>query len=159
MICKCGNKIPELRIKKGYKTCINCSTESKWSGVQVVHHKTGNETQIIKDPEVAADFIAKSARSGYGTLKGVTGSQKKSITINTTTRKVEPTFKPLKNIVDRKKVETNYSDEEIAKEVFSLIDNGKIESVVEYIETNFQSLKLSPKARKQLLLILNTQNV
>ena len=121
MICKCGNKIPELRIKKGYKTCINCSTESKWSGIQVVHHKTGNETQIIKDPEVAADFIAKSARSGYGTLKGVTGSQKKPISINTSSKKVEPTFKPLKNIVDRKKVSTFYIDVQIAKEVFNLI--------------------------------------
>ena len=154
MNCKCGNKIPELRVKKGYKTCVSCSTESKWSGVQVVHHKTGNETQIIKDPEVAADFIAKSARSGYGTLKGVTGSQKKAKTYTRESKKVEPViFKPVDRVIARKKVETNYKDEEIAIQVFSLIDKKEFDIAKDLIEKNFQSLNLSPIARKQLLFL------
>ena len=154
MNCKCGNKIPDLRVKKGYKTCVNCSTESKWSGVQVVHHKTGNETQIIKDPEVAADFIAKSARSGYGTLKGVTGSQKKAKTYTRESKKVEPViFKPVDRVIARKKVETNYKDEEIAIQVFSLIDKKEFDIAKDLIEKNFQSLNLSPIARKQLLFL------
>ena len=154
MNCKCGNKIPELRVKKGYKTCVSCSTESKWSGVQVVHHKTGNETQIIKDPEVAADFIAKSARSGYGTLKGVTGSQKKAKTYTRESKKVEPViFKPVDRVIARKKVETNYRDEEIASQVLSLIDKQEFDIAKDLIEKNFQSLNLSPVARKQLLFL------
>lgn len=154
MNCKCGNKIPELRVKKGYKTCVSCSTESKWSGVQVVHHKTGNETQIIKDPEVAADFIAKSARSGYGTLKGVTGSQKKAKTYTRESKKVEPViFKPVDRVIARKKVETNYKDEEIATQVLSLIDKQEFDIAKDLIEKNFQSLNLSPIARKQLLFL------
>lgn len=154
MNCKCGNKIPELRVKKGYKTCVTCSTESKWSGVQVVHHKTGNETQIIKDPEVAADFIAKSARSGYGTLKGVTGSQKKAKTYTRESKKVEPViFKPVDRVIARKKVETNYRDEEIASQVLSLIDKQEFDIAKDLIEKNFQSLNLSPVARKQLLFL------
>lgn len=154
MNCKCGNKIPELRVKKGYKTCVTCSAESKWSGVQVVHHKTGNETQIIKDPEVAADFIAKSARSGYGTLKGVTGSQKKAKTYTRESKKVEPViFKPVDRVIARKKVETNYRDEEIASQVLSLIDKQEFDIAKDLIEKNFQSLNLSPVARKQLLFL------
>jgi hypothetical protein len=155
MICKCGNNIPDLRVKKGYKTCVICSTESKWSGVQVVHHKTGNETQIIKDPEVAADFIAKSARSGYGTLKGVTGSQKKAKIYTKELKKVEPViFKPVDRIIARKKVETNYNDNEIAQQVFSLIDKKEFDIAKDLIETKFQSLNLSPTARKQLLFFI-----
>jgi hypothetical protein len=42
--------------------------------VPVIHHKTGNEIEIVKDPEVAADFFAKSARVGFGTLRGLRGS-------------------------------------------------------------------------------------
>lgn len=156
MICKCGNNIPELRIKKGYKNCVNCSTETRWSGVQVVHHKTGNETQIIKDPEVAADFIAKSARSGYGTLKGVTGSQKKAKTYTKESKKIEPVFfKPVDRVISRKKVETNYKDEEIAIQVLSLIDNQDFDIAKNLIEKSFQSLNLSPLARKQLLFLVN----
>ena len=155
MNCKCGNKIPELRVKKGYKTCVSCSTESKWSGVQIVHHKTGNETQIIKDPEVAADFIAKSARSGYGTLKGVIGSQRKARGIKSETKKTEIIkFKPVDKVIARKKVETNYQDEEIAIQVFSLIDKKDFGMAKDLIETKFQSLNLSPTARKQLLLFI-----
>ena len=154
MICKCGNNIPDLRVKKGYKTCINCSTESKWSGVQVVHHKTGNETQIIKDPEVAADFIAKSARSGYGTLKGVTGSQKKARTSTREVKKIEPVSRPVDRVIARKKVETNYNDDEIAASVFTLIDKQEFDLAKNLIETNFQSLNLSPLGRKQLLFLL-----
>ena len=155
MTCKCGNNIPDLRVKKGYKTCVSCSTESKWSGVQVVHHKTGNETQIIKDPEVAADFIAKSARSGYGTLKGVTGSQRKSKNYTGESKKVEPVFKPVDRVISRKKVETNYNDDEIAASVFALIDKKEFNLAKKLIVTNFQSLKLSPLGRKQLLFLLN----
>jgi len=154
MTCKCGNNIPDLRVKKGYKTCVSCSTESKWSGVQVVHHKTGNETQIIKDPEVAADFIAKSARSGYGTLKGVTGSQKKARTYTREAKKIEPVSRPVDRVIARKKVETNYNDDEIAASVFALIDKQEFDLAKNLIETKFQSLNLSPLGRKQLLFLL-----
>ena len=154
MICKCGNNIPELRVKKGYKNCVNCSTESRWSGVQVVHHKTGNETQIIKDPEVAADFLAKSARSGYGTLKGVTGSQRKAKNVTIISKKIEPIFKPVCRVIARKKVETNYKDEEIAASVISLIDKQEFDIAKTLIEKKFQSLNLSPLCRKQLLFLL-----
>jgi hypothetical protein len=74
MNCKtCGNSIPfkRLEIIPGCTTCVNCSSESKFSGVPVINHKTGNEVQVVKDPEVAKEFLKKSSRAGYGTMRGI----------------------------------------------------------------------------------------
>ena len=74
MNCKsCGNTIPckRLEIMPGCTTCVNCSIESKFSGVPVINHKTGNEVQVVKDPEVAKEFLKKSSRAGYGTMRGI----------------------------------------------------------------------------------------
>jgi len=74
MNCKhCGNLIPfkRLEIIPGCRTCVNCTTEEKFSGVPVINHKTGNEVQVVKDPEVAKEFLKKASRTGYGTLRGV----------------------------------------------------------------------------------------
>jgi hypothetical protein len=65
------------RLALGYRVCLGCSKEPRWSGVPIINHKTGNEIQIVKDPEVAAEFMAKSARTGFGTLKGMSSSYKR----------------------------------------------------------------------------------
>lgn len=82
----CGSKIPwqRLQIRPDTKTCVNCTTEERVSGVPVINHKTGNEIQIVKDPEVAEEFLRKSARTGYGTLRGVSSGN-----TNATKRKVK----------------------------------------------------------------------
>lgn len=78
MNCKtCQTSIPTPRYNLGYRTCVNCSSEHKWSSIPVINHKTGNEIQIIKDPEVAAEFLAKSARQGFGTLRGMSTSYRR----------------------------------------------------------------------------------
>jgi hypothetical protein len=74
MNCKsCGSVIPfkRLEIIPGCTTCVNCSSEAKFSGVPVINHKTGNEVQVVKDPEAAKEFLKKSSRAGYGTMRGV----------------------------------------------------------------------------------------
>jgi|688.fasta_scaffold173900_5 hypothetical protein len=76
MICKCGNKIPEKRASLGYKNCVDCSTEEKWSAIPVIYHKTGNTVQVIKDPEVAKEMMALSRRTGFGTMRGMKPQQK-----------------------------------------------------------------------------------
>lgn len=70
---KCGNLIPPKRIQAltGCTTCTSCSSEAKFSGVPVINHKTGNEVQVVKDPDVAKEFLKKASRTGYGTLRGV----------------------------------------------------------------------------------------
>jgi hypothetical protein len=50
---------------------VKCSTEDKWSAVPIIHHKTGNTIEIIKDRAVAEEFYRLSARVGFGTLRGL----------------------------------------------------------------------------------------
>lgn len=68
---KCGGDMPLLRYTKyGYKSCVNCSTESRVGGVAIANHKTGNEIQIMP-MEDAARLYRLSQRSGYGVCKGM----------------------------------------------------------------------------------------
>ena len=87
-------------------------------------------------------------------MKGVTGSQKKARTSIREVKKIEPVSRPVDRVIARKKVETNYNDDEIAASVFTLIDKQEFDLAKNLIETNFQSLNLSPLGRKQLLFLL-----
>lgn len=60
-----------MKIVPNTQHCVQCSTESKVSAIPVIHHKTGNEIQIVSDPEVAAEFHKLSSRAGFGTLRGM----------------------------------------------------------------------------------------
>ena len=64
--CKCGNELHPVRIKYGYDTCVSCSTAEKYGCVDIIHHKTGNNIQILSRED--ANTIAKlTRRRGYGT--------------------------------------------------------------------------------------------
>jgi hypothetical protein len=146
------------RRELGYSNCVKCSTEEKWSGVQVVHHKTGNEIQVVKDPEVAAEFVAKSTRSGFGALKGMTGSWKRPVReVNTEPRKVKPCTRVYSSIISKKKIVTNYSDEEVGPVILDILQNEGKDEAIKKLEQEFQSLKLSPEWRKRLLFIINSK--
>jgi hypothetical protein len=77
VFCKCGNKIPEVRKKAGYTTCVNCSTEDKWGCSQVVFHKTGNTIEVIKDKELCEEINAMAQRKTFGVCSGMTGTHRK----------------------------------------------------------------------------------
>jgi hypothetical protein len=55
----CNDKIPSGRLKilPNTKTCVNHSNTFKYAGRMVVHHKTGNEIEIYKDPELAKEMF------------------------------------------------------------------------------------------------------
>ena len=64
--CKCGEELHPVRIKYGYDTCVSCSTAEKYGCVDIIHHKTGNNIQILSRED--ANTIAKlTRRRGYGT--------------------------------------------------------------------------------------------
>lgn len=69
----CNNVIPVGRLKAmpSATTCATCSTEEKWSGGHVIHHKTGNEVCVIKDKKLAEEFHRMSSRAGFGTMRGM----------------------------------------------------------------------------------------
>ena len=73
----CSEQIPEARLKiiPGARSCVKCSTEDKWSVIPIIHHKTGNTIEIVKDRAVAEEFHRLSARVGFGTLRGLKAGQ------------------------------------------------------------------------------------
>ena len=66
---KCSKEINPLRLKAlpETKTCVNCSTTSRWYVRNVISGKTTYcETEIIKDPVVAKGVAAMDKRTGCG---------------------------------------------------------------------------------------------
>ncbi len=151
MYCKCTAKIPDPRYNLGYKTCISCSSEARWSGVPVINHKTGNEIQIVKDPEVAAEFLAKSARAGFGTLRGMTTGyrrpQKTEIKIKDIPPKPAPT-----QIISKTILPNEY--ESVGAETMQILESNGSEAAYNYIEIALQNRRIFRNHANQLRLII-----
>jgi len=132
MYCKCSNPIPEARKSLGYKTCIKCSTEERWSAIPIINHKTGNEIQIVKDREVAEEFMKKSARVGFGTLRGLKSSYTtKRLTISEPI-KIEPKPVSDKIVISRIPLPNEY--EKVGEEVMQILESRGIDSAHVHIE-------------------------
>ena len=66
---KCTEEIhpKRLEILPDTKTCVNCSSTSKWYVRNVISGKTTYcETEVIKDPESARTIAAMDRRTGWG---------------------------------------------------------------------------------------------
>ena len=60
MICKCTNKIPDGRLRLGYKTCVNCSTTELYSYIPIIANKQVLELQIVS--QELSDQVHKAWR-------------------------------------------------------------------------------------------------
>jgi hypothetical protein len=62
----CNEKIPAGRLKAlpSARTCISHSNTFKYAGRMVIHHKTGNEIEIYKDPELAKEMFRLDSTKG-----------------------------------------------------------------------------------------------
>lgn len=147
MYCKCGNKIPEVRVKMGYRTCINCSNEEKWGCSQIVYHKTGNTIEVIKDKELCEQINAMAERPTFGVSRGMKGNirkkfEKKSIIKIKKEKEPIPTFNMIgikamdinetKNFIEVKK----YLKECIKKHWISQYRANKISNIIEKFNNN-----------------------
>jgi hypothetical protein len=66
---KCLNEINPLRLKAlpETKTCVNCSSTSKWYVRNIISGKTTYaETEVIKNPELAKSISNMDRRTGWG---------------------------------------------------------------------------------------------
>ena len=66
---KCNDTINPLRVKAlpGTKTCVSCSSTSRWYVRNVISGKTCYaETEVIKDPETAKEIASMDRRTGWG---------------------------------------------------------------------------------------------
>ena len=131
MYCKCGEELPPIRVKLNYKTCVKCSTESKWTVVPVIYHKTGNTTEVIKDPVVAADFLFMSSRKGFGVMRGMTMSRRpdSSIQAPRKPRKVKPPIR--------------YFFEEVGKETLRVAEEKGIQEAHSYVKKSLREKKIN----------------
>ena len=80
----CGIEIPLARLKALPSTqhCVGCSCVERWSGVPVVHHKTGNEVEVVKDRELAQRLQKMSSRGTYGAHRGLNSKGALSPTVS-----------------------------------------------------------------------------
>ena len=66
---KCYENINPLRIKAlpETKTCVNCSTASRWYVRNIISGKTSYaETEVIKDSSLAKSIQSMDKRTGWG---------------------------------------------------------------------------------------------
>ena len=85
MKCKCNQEIPTGRSNLGYRTCVECSTESARACVDIIYHKTGNTIQQCTQEQ--ADAIRKvSRRSGFGAAAGMRAGGERPMKVQLTRR-------------------------------------------------------------------------
>ena len=155
MICKCGNAIPKKRVELGYKKCVTCSTEKKWSGHLVVHHKTGNNYDVIKDPETAAKMASMSNRNGFGSNRRAIAKEGVD-----TKKKVAPpeNFKIEPKLLTKKPADpSKWEDEACTLAVLDKFSEGQ-EVAKALLDSLFSQGRMSPIARKRLLVIIGVNN-
>jgi hypothetical protein len=150
--CKsCGKDLHPQRAQLGFSVCTSCSTEERWSGVPVVNHKTGNEIQIVKDPEVAADFLAKSARIGFGTLRGMSSSGRKSKTV--IPREVKPIEKPVHSY-ELSRTSLPHEFEQVCQETLDRLDKDGLTQAIDHVKDSLEKKRIYGVHAKRLYLIL-----
>ena len=85
MKCKCNQEIPAGRINLGYKTCVECSTESARACVDIIYHKTGNTIQQCSKEQAEA-IRRVSRRSGFGASAGMRAGGDRPMKVQLTRR-------------------------------------------------------------------------
>ena len=156
MKCKCGSNIPAKRFDMGYKVCVDCSTETRWSIVPVNYHKTGNTAEIIKDPEVAADFMFMASRKGFGVMRGLTSGRKRQ-TVKDPVKEVKKdetptTIKP--RVLGR--YMPKYFFEEVGEKALHLAEKESVDKALAYIDEALNENFIYKKQADQIVQIINT---
>ena len=155
MKCKCGTQIPEARVNMGYRVCVECSTEARWSVVPVNYHKTGNTAEIIKDPELAEEFMFMSSRKGFGVMRGMTSTRRKKVTRQEPVEKKEE----VQTTVIEPKVMSRYMPtyyfEEVGENAVKIAESESIDKALAYVETALNEKLIYKKQADQIKEILN----
>lgn len=149
MYCKCGNEIPEVRVKLGYKTCVECSKEDKWGCSHLIFHKTGNTIEIIKDKELCEQINMMAERPAFGVSRGVKGNiRKPHAPKNPSPRKI-------------RKEEPKLSLEEVGKQAMHLNDKKGPNSATIFLDECLKKKFISNyqyKRIQEIIFAINNNN-
>jgi hypothetical protein len=110
--------------------------------------------QVVKDPKVAAEFMALSHRAGFGAFQGRSLPDINEAHDPSPFSGEAPAKIPDK-VVGRKIDTSRYDDENVCIAVLETLDTQGREAAVALLEKEFQSLRISPDCRKRMLVILN----
>lgn len=111
MKCKCTKEIPTGRYELGYKTCVECSTESARACIDIIYHKTGNTIQQCSTEQAAA-IRRVSRRSGFGASAGMRAGGERAM-------KVQLTRRPMPALA---RIATQEELDEIGSEYITLLE-------------------------------------
>ena len=136
MKCKCGQDIPEARLKLGYKECVQCSTVEAVGCIDIVYHKTGNTIQIT-DKETAEKMRLLSRRTGFGTLRGMKPGPKSDA------------YKPKgvirgSNLMARAVVPDPIRFEEAGREALAILEVDGFDKAIKFLQKKVDDLWLTP---------------
>jgi|LakMenEpi03Aug12_release.lakeMendotaPanAssembly.Ray.scaffolds.fasta_scaffold89380_3 hypothetical protein len=155
MDCKCGSEIPQKRFEMGYRTCTSCSTEHRWTIVPVNYHKTGNTAEIIKDPEVAADFLFQSQRKNFGVLRGMTSSRsRKTESVHREKRQIQTTIPLIKSTVKERYL-PEYDFENVGLETMNILESKGAETAIIHIQKSLEEKRIFKKQADRLIEIVH----
>jgi hypothetical protein len=159
MICKhCSAELHPKRVEMGYHECVNCSTTQRWSANPLIFHKTGNTTEIIKDPEVAADLAFASARKGFGVLRGMTSQRKPRQTAMIARKRKEEPARPTMYTTVLSTYKPKYYFEEVGNEMMHIFETQGKDIALNHINIALTDKRIYKKQADQLIQILNTIN-
>jgi hypothetical protein len=111
---------------------VDCSTERKWGVVPITYHKTGNTVEIVKDPDLAAEMVAMSQRTGFGVMKGLTGSHRKANNKEAPKPKALPDKIIQDKIISRKKIESDWYL--VGEEATKIAETSGIDKALQHIQ-------------------------
>jgi len=157
MKCKCGSQIPEARVNMGYRVCVDCSTEARWSVVPVNYHKTGNTAEIIKDPELAEEFMFMSSRKGFGVMRGMTSTRRKPVVRQEREKKEEP----VSTVIEPKvcgRYMPEYKFQEVGETAVKIAETESIDKALAYIEKALEERLIFKKQAEQIKNIITYLN-
>jgi len=155
MKCKCGTQIPEARVNMGYRVCVECSTEARWSVVPVNYHKTGNTAEIIKDPELAEEFMFMSSRKGFGVMRGMTSTRRKKVTRQEPVEKKEEVQPTVIEPKVMSRYMPTYYFEEVGENAVKIAESESIDKALAYVEAALNERLIYKKQADQIKEILN----
>ena len=142
-----------FRSDLGYKTCVDCSTERKWGVVPITYHKTGNTVEIVKDPDVADMMNAMSQRTGFGVMKGLTGSHRKISKKEAPIAKLLPDKVIPDKVVSRRKVESDWY--KVGEEAAKIAETFGIDKAIQHIQDAHSEKRIFRCDVERLIEIIN----
>lgn len=160
-ICKtCNTTYPSERANMGYRICVACSTEERWSAIPVTYHKTGNTIEVVKDLDDAIAITSMMTRSGFGLMRGMKGFKTQRAVVQdgvppTTVAQAAPATQSfLGNVVGRRKMPLDY--EGVGMQMMSALEQSGKEAALSVVNCAEAEWKLLPSQAQQLRYIIDT---